>query len=126
MAKKQLYIVLGIFFTALGMIGVFVPLLPTTPFLLVAIWFFIRSSKKFLKWILRNKYLSPYVYGYISKKGMPRSVKIRTIILLWSTILISAFLINKNRHISILLLIIAIFVTIHILSIKTKKDETEK
>lgn len=123
MRKKQLYIALGLLFTSLGMIGVFVPLLPTTPFLLLAIWFFVRSSKRYLKWMLRNRYLSPYIYGYMSNKGMPKSVKIRTLIILWGTIFVSAFLINHNIYISLLLIIIAIFVTVHILYIKTRKNE---
>ena len=123
MGKKQLYILLGFMCVALGMLGVFLPLLPTTPFLLLAMWFFIRSSKRYLKWMLKNKYLSPYIYGYLSNRGMPVKVKMRTIIILWVTILISALFVVTNIYIRILLLIIATFVTIHILSIKSSYED---
>ena len=123
MAKKQLYTLLGFIFVALGALGIFLPVLPTTPFLLLAMWFFIRSSKRYLKWMLRNRYLSPYIYGYLSKKGMPVAVKRRTLIILWITIIVSAFVINSNIYIRIGLPIIAIFVTIHILYIKTRYEK---
>ena len=111
--KKRVFIALGSLFVGLGFAGVFLPLVPTTPFLIVAVFFYMHSSKRAMIWLLRNRYLSPYVYGYLSKKGMPIKVKHRTIAILWGTMLISILLIN-SVNVQILLIFIAALITLHI------------
>jgi uncharacterized membrane protein YbaN (DUF454 family) len=116
---KWILITAGTIFVGLGIIGIFLPILPTTPFLLLAAACYARSSKKFYDWLLNNKLFGAYIKNYSEGKGVPIKVKIFTLFLLWSTILFSMFLIIQIIWIKILLLIIAIGVTLHILTVKT-------
>jgi uncharacterized membrane protein YbaN (DUF454 family) len=123
--KKGLLVTSGTLFLALGVIGIFIPLLPTTPFLLLAAACYIRGSKKFYDWLIKNRWLGEYIKNYQDDKGVPFKVKIITIIVLWLTIIISSILFVSNLIIQIILFIIAIGVTIHIIKIKSldKKEE---
>lgn len=118
--RRIIYIVLASFFVALATIGIFLPLIPTTPFLLLAVYFYMNSSYSRLKWLLGNKYLGPYIHSYLSKEGIPLRLKIKTISLLWITILFAFFFATENTHVRIFLIIVAIAVTIHLLIKKTK------
>lgn len=116
---KVILVVSGTFFLFLGIIGIFIPILPTTPFLLLAAACYARGSKKFYNWLIGNKWLGKYIKNYREGKGIPINIKIITITLLWITILFSTVLIISNFLIQIILIIIAISVTIHIITIKT-------
>ncbi len=120
---KALYFIGGTISLILGIIGIVLPILPTTPFLLLAAACYAKSSKKFYDWLLNNKILGAYIRNYIEGKGMPIKVKIFTISLLWITILISAFLFIQILWVRIVLIIIAIAVTIHIILIRPKNKE---
>ena len=119
---KIILLMLGILFTGTGLIGIVVPILPTTPFLLLAAACFLRSSDRLYNWLLNNRVFGRYLMNYIEKKVIPLGVKIFTISLLWITILISAFLVVRIIWVSILLIIIASGVTIHLLLIRTSKE----
>jgi uncharacterized membrane protein YbaN (DUF454 family) len=119
---KMILIVLGLLFTGIGLVGIVVPILPTTPFLLLAAACFLRSSDRLYNWLLNNRVFGRYLRNYIEKKGIPLGVKIFTISLLWTTILISAFIFIDIIWVRILLIIIAIGVTIHLLLIKTYRE----
>ncbi len=118
---KVILVISGTFFLFLGIIGIFIPILPTTPFLLLAAACYARGSKKFYNWLISNKWLGKYIKNYRGGKGIPINIKIITITLLWITILFSTVLIISNFLIQIILIIIAISVTIHIITIKTMK-----
>ena len=118
---KVILVISGTFFLFLGVIGIFIPILPTTPFLLLAAACYARGSKKFYNWLIGNKLLGKYIKNYREAKGIPINIKIITITLLWITILFSTFLIISNSLLQIILIIIAISVTIHIIIIKTMK-----
>lgn len=111
---KKIYIILAYFCIGLGITGIFIPILPTTPFLLAAIYLYMRSSKSGVKMILRNKYLSPYVASYFSKNGIPLRILLRTLILLWLTLGVSCFFVRDNLYLEILLLTVGIGVTVHL------------
>ena len=66
----------GTFFVGLGIIGIFLPLLPTTPFLLLAAACYARSSKRFYNWLLNNKWFGNYIKNYRERKGIPLQIKI--------------------------------------------------
>ena len=123
--KKGLYFIGGTFSLILGIIGIVVPILPTTPFLLLAAACYARSSERFYNWLLNNRILGSYIRNYLEGKGMPIKVKIFTISMLWISILISAFLFIQIIWVRIVLIIIAIAVTIHIILIRPKKEKTE-
>ena len=122
--KKGLLIFAGTAFTVTGIIGIFVPILPTTPFLLLAAACYLRSSRRLYNWLLGNRFFGAYVRNYLHGRGMPRKVKIATIFLLWITIGCSIIFAVQALIIRVILLIVAIGVTVHILLIKTTpKDQ---
>jgi uncharacterized membrane protein YbaN (DUF454 family) len=118
---RCLLIAAGTISLSLGIVGIIVPILPTTPFLLLAAACYARSSPRFYDWLLNNKYLGAYIRNYLEKKGVPLKVKIFTIALLWITISLSIILISLDLVVTIILLIVAIGVTTHILCLKTTK-----
>ncbi len=119
---KWILITVGTFFVGLGILGIFIPILPTTPFLLLAAACYARSSKKFYEWLINNKLIGAYIKNYREGRGVPLKIKVFTISLLWVTILFSVFYISHNSWIKIILIIIASGVTIHILTIKIYKQ----
>ncbi len=118
--KKYIYIALATIFTLLGLIGVCMPVLPTTPFLLLAIFFYMRSSRRGVKMILKNRYLSPYIKSYFSKKGISFSTFVRTLFLLWITIGSCIIWATDALYMRIFLATVAICVTIHLHKRRTK------
>ena len=123
--KRRLLIAAGTISTAIGIVGIFVPILPTTPFLLLAAAFYLRSSQKLYDRLLNNRFIGAYVRNYLQGKGMPWKVKMITILLLWITITGSIIFAVQGLIIRAILLIIAIGVSVHILLIKTTKGNKE-
>ena len=118
--KKKLYITFGFLAVALAIVGVFIPGLPTVPFLLVALFCFERSSKKYHDMIMNNKYFGPVLQDYYSGKGLTLSVKIKAILFLCCGMIFSIYKI-QNLHARIALAIVWLGVAIHIILLKTKK-----
>lgn len=118
---RYAYLVSGILLVAIGVIGIFLPLLPTTIFLILASACFVKSSPKANEWLKNNKYLGPYLKNYQEKNGLTIKSKIFTLIFLWISILASAIFLTNEFYIKMILLAIAVGVSFHILSIKTKK-----
>lgn len=112
-------IFLGSLFLGLGILGIFLPLLPTTPFLLLAAACFARSSKKLYEWLLNNRWFGSYIRNYREGKGIPLKVKIASLALLWMAIVYSTVFVASGFLVRFILVLIAICVTIHILSFKT-------
>jgi len=86
---KTLYIFLGTLSLILGVIGIFVPGLPTTPFLLLTAALYIRSSEKLYRKLVSNRVLGPYIQNYRKNKGMTRKQKVFAIVLMWLMISVS-------------------------------------
>jgi len=118
---KGILIVTGTTLVGLGILGIFLPLLPTTPFLLLAAVCYAKSSQRFYDWLLGNKWFGKYIKNYREGNGIPLKIKIFSVSLLWLTILFSVIFIVKIIFVRILLIIIAIGVSIHISSVRTKK-----
>lgn len=116
-------ITLGSVSLAMGIIGIFLPVWPTTVFLLISAWAYSKSNEKFYNWLITNKYFGEYIKNYREKKGIPIKIKVRSTIFLWITILFSVYLIDLN-WLRLILLIIAVSVTIHIWLLKTYKDDS--
>lgn len=119
--KRRLLIGAGTLCTGLGIIGIFVPILPTTPFLLLAAACYMRSSERFYRWLINNRIFGAYVRNYIEGRGMPAKIKIFTILLLWLTIGLTTAFAVQDVAIKIVLICIAIGVTAHIALIKKRK-----
>jgi len=123
--KKKLYIAFGFLAVALAIVGVFIPGLPTVPFLLVALFCFERSSKKYHDMIINNKYFGPVLQDYYSGKGLTSSIKIKAILFLSCGMIFSIYKI-QNLHARIALAVVWLAVAIHIILLKTKKTKNKK
>ena len=109
--------------TGLGVLGIFLPLLPSTPLFLLAALCWARSSRRFHHWLLHNRFFGGYVRDYLEKRGMTGRQKAASLVTLWGTILASALLFAEALWLRLLLLGIALAVTIHLLSLKTLRSE---
>jgi uncharacterized membrane protein YbaN (DUF454 family) len=112
-----LLIAAGIVSVGLATAGVFLPLLPTTPFLLLAAACFIRSSPRLYRWLIHHKWFGSYLRNYWEYRAIPKRTKVIAILLLWGTLFYSAWMIDFLM-IRILLMIIGGAVTIHLLRLK--------
>jgi hypothetical protein len=122
--SKNLLIIGGISCVVLGIIGIVLPVLPTTPFLLLAAFCFARSSDRFHHWLMTNRLFGEYIRNYQEGRGIPRKTKILAIILLWLMIGVSAVFIVSIWWLKVVLIGIAIGVTIHLASKKTIETGT--
>ena len=120
--KKIILLIIGVITMSLGFIGIFIPVFPTTPFLLVALACFVNSSTKMHRYILENKYLGPYVKDYTSGNGIPLRAKWRAVSLIWITIGFSAIFVLDRWSLRILILSIAAGVSIYIFTRKTAES----
>ncbi len=118
--KKRLIFIGGFISLILGIIGLVIPILPTTPFLLLASAAFAKSSERFNNWLLNNKILGAYIKNYREGKGLPLKIKAITLSLLWITIIISIIFLMHLFWVQVVLICIAIVVSIHIILIKPK------
>ncbi len=114
---RWLLIAAGTVSVFLGLLGIILPLLPTTPFLLLAAASYAKSSDKFYNWLITNRFFGNYIKNYREGKGIPLRVKITAISFLWTTILITAIFFIPVVAVKILLIIIAAAVTVHIIKI---------
>ncbi|MFC2035377.1 YbaN family protein [Chloroflexota bacterium] len=124
--KRKLLLIAGTVSTTIGIIGIVVPVLPTTPFLLLAAACYIRSSQKFYNWLLSNRILGAYISNYVLGKGMPLKVKMFTIALMWITIGLSLGFIVQGLVIRVIIIVLALGVTIHIIKIKTLSENNKR
>jgi hypothetical protein len=118
---RYLYLVSGILLVVIGVIGIFLPILPTTIFLILASACFVKGSPRANEWLRNHKILGIYLKNYQDKSGLTIKAKVFNIALLWIMILSSAYFFTEELFIRLLLLAIAIGVTIHLLMVKTKK-----
>ncbi|MCU0851957.1 MAG: YbaN family protein [Thermoplasmata archaeon] len=112
----------GSVFLALGIIGIPIPILPTTPFLLLAAACYLRGSPRMHAWLLTNRYFGNYLNDYRLGRGMPVKVKVATLALLWTFIGASVLVAVSDTVIRIILLAVAAGVTVHILTIRTRRE----
>jgi uncharacterized membrane protein YbaN (DUF454 family) len=98
----------------LGIIGILLPVLPTTPFLLLSAACFLRSSPRFYIWLTEHRWWGKYIRYYLNGEGIPRRIKILIIVMLWITILTSALLIVKIHWLSVMMISVATVISIYI------------
>ena len=107
--------------TGLAIIGIFLPLVPTVPLLLLAAACFARSSERFHDWLHNHRNLGPMIHGYLSGQGIPLRAKITAIGLIWLAIPISVYIVHPF-WLKSLLVIIGCSVTVYLLSLATSQD----
>ncbi|WP_353065324.1 YbaN family protein [Arcanobacterium hippocoleae] len=114
---RIIYLLCGFIALGLATLGVILPLLPTTPFLLLAVFCFARSSEKLHAYVLNHQVFGQYLRDYQNHE-MTTGNKTFTIILMWSGMFLSAWLAKFNLAAVITLFVIGTGVTIHLLSLR--------
>ncbi len=90
-AKKAILVAAGSLCLALAVLGVFLPLLPTTPFLLLASACYVRSSERLHGWLMGNRVLGPYISNFQERRGIPLRAKVTTVVVLWLPLIYSIY-----------------------------------
>lgn len=119
---RQMLVVAGTIFVGLGILGIFIPVLPTTPFLLLAAACYARSSERFYQWLLNHRWFGNYIKTYQEGKGIPLRAKAISISLIWLTILSAVLFIVHPFIVRIILIVIAAGVTLYLLSLPTFRE----
>ena len=113
--------IIGLISLGLGILGAFLPVLPTTPFLLLAAVLFLRSNKNLYEWLMNHPKLGTYISNFLEHKAIPLRVKIVSVSTLWITLLYCAIFVAGHWALRTLFIAIAVGVTVHILSYRTLK-----
>lgn len=103
----------------LGVAGIFLPVLPTTPFLLLAAACFLRSSPRFYQWLVGHPRLGPWIHDYLDGQGIPLKAKVYAIGLMWASILLSCWIVPSPVA-RTFMLTSAVLVSLYILAQKTR------
>ena len=120
--KRMILISLGWLCVSLGFIGIFVPGIPTTIFLIIALWAFTKSSKKLRNWLLNHKRFGPILNNWQQHKVVPRRAKILMVVLM-SLASILFYYSLQNLYLTIGLVIILVLVAIYVISLPSKIPE---
>ena len=123
--KKIILITIGWSCVGLAFVGTFVPGIPTTIFLIIALWAFAKSSKKFHSWLLNHKRFGPILQNWESHKVVPRKAKILMVILQISAVIIFHYSL-QNIYLTVILTIILVFVARYVLSLPSELPVNEK
>lgn len=124
--RRWLLMTIGVLAVGLGIAGIFLPLLPTTPFLLLAAACFIRSSDRLYQWLIQNKWFGSYIRNYQEYRALPLRAKVVALILLWTTMSYTVFVLVNHLALRVFLLLVAVIVTVYLLRLKTIKEEKRK
>ena len=122
-ALRWVLFLVGFIAIVLAVIGIFLPVLPTVPFLLLASGCFARSSERFYAWLLGHTHFGPMIRPYLQGSGIPRTAKLRAITFIWVSIAISVLFFLNTLWVRILLLIIAVCVTLYLLYLPTAEAD---
>ncbi|WP_080872051.1 YbaN family protein [Oceanobacillus timonensis] len=117
--KKAFLVSCGSLSLGLGIIGIILPLLPTTPFLLLSAACYAKSSERLYHWLLENKYFGSYIKNYRAGKGIPLKAKITAVTVLWLSLSFTIFFVIPLVAVKILLALIGAYITGFILKQKT-------
>ncbi len=119
--KRAVLMSAGFLLAALGIMGAFIPIMPSIPFFIIASVCFSKSSEKFHNLLLNNKWVGPYIKEYHENNGIKLKTKIIFIIFQWAGLLSTSIFLVHNIFGRILMAAIALGTTIYILSLKTAK-----
>lgn len=121
--RKAALVTAGILAVSLGIVGIFLPVLPTTPFLLLSAACFVRSSDRLYNWLTHHKWFGAYIRNYREYRAVTLKSKIVTLVMLWGVIGYTALGVISNWWLRGLLGVIAVGVTLHLLHLRTLTPE---
>ena len=116
---KLLFILLGTLSLIVGIIGIFLPVLPTTPLLLLAAYCYYRGSRHMYHWLMHHPYLGTYIRNFTEHKIIPLRTKVVILTMLWASLLFCTYILHP-LWLKALMIAIAIGVTCHILSYRSE------
>jgi uncharacterized membrane protein YbaN (DUF454 family) len=116
---RPILIALGSLSLALGLIGVAVPGLPTTPFLLLSAACYVRSSERLYGWLLNHRVFGRYIREYRRNRGMSLRAKLVALALMWTMILLSATVFVGATHVRAVILLLGMVGTVSLLLVPT-------
>ena len=122
---RVLLMIAGTISLAFAIIGIVLPLIPTTPLLLLTAACYCRSSERLYSWLINNKWFGEYIRNYREGKGIPLKTKIFALTILWVTISISSLFLVPILIVQVVLLVVAVAVSIHILRLPTYRRNPE-
>ena len=106
--RQPVYVILGTMFLLLGALGLFLPVLPTTPFWLLTCWFYLRGSNRLYARVMRNPYFGGYMRGFLEEKAIPLHGKIVTVVVMWGSAISTFLFLDVHWAINLLILAVAI------------------
>lgn len=118
--RRGAYFAVGVTSVTLGVIGIFVPLWPTTCFLLLAGWCFAKSSPRAERWLHENRLFGKYLRDYRERGIISARVRLTSVVVLWAFIGLSGFLLLERLWVVALLLLVAVAVTVHLYALPTE------
>ncbi len=118
MLTKRLLIAGGTLSLGLGILGMFVPVLPTTPFLLLTAYCYLRSSRRMYDWLMNHKVLGNYLKNYLEYHAISARAKTVSLVGLWAS-LTASFLLVASPVVRVILVLVGVGVSIHLLTLKT-------
>ena len=121
--RRVVYVSLGLFFVALGVVGVVLPLLPTTPFLLLASYFFVRSSRRLNDWLLRTRVFGPMIRDWQKHRGVRLKVKVVALTMLPIVVFTSAYFGNLPWYLIVMLITLACIGAVVVIRLPLVRDE---
>lgn len=120
---RVFFIIVGTLSLILGVIGIFLPLLPTVPFILLAAACFSRGSKRMHDWLIRMPFAGKVIDDYEKGRGVPRRAKLSALLMLWSGMSISAIAMKPAPWVLVLLASIAVFATVIIVRLPKHQNQ---
>lgn len=117
--RKILLSTCGLLALLLGLVGVVLPLLPTTPFLLLAAFCFFRGSTRLHRWLESRQWIGEQLRLWREQRAVSMKVKLLGLIYLWVTISATVGLYLTDTVYRVLLLLLAVAITVHLLRLKT-------
>jgi len=112
---KLLFLSLGFLSLGFGILGIFLPVLPTTPFVLLAAYFFGKSSARFHQYLLNHKVFGPTIKDFNEKKVLKRKTKIIALLTMWAVLISSVFFFMPYWWAKVIVLLIGAGVTIYLI-----------
>lgn len=118
---RILLTILGFLSLGLAVLGIFLPILPTTPLLLLAAALFLRGNKHWYEWLLNHPKLGPYISDFMITKAIPLKIKVISVSMVWVTLLNCAIFVADHWAFRAFFIMLASAITWHILSYKTSR-----
>jgi uncharacterized membrane protein YbaN (DUF454 family) len=101
--KSRLYVAAGCIAVALGLVGIPLPLLPTTPFLLLAAFFFARGSQRWHDWLIGHRVFGPYIVAFREKRGLTPEQKLKIAVTVTVTLGVTTYMLGSLLYVQIIM-----------------------